>query len=154
MPLTIMWIEKSPRELAGELRARRLAASLCGLALACLLCVAVIPHPGFSVSNGVQIGAALAAGVLLLAWGRRARCRRIRSSVRICQKCNMVKVDENQETCVCGGGLRPLCEMKWLDSPSSKADPPPGPSAENAISAAPPDLSRAAAIHPGSSYSS
>ena len=58
-----MWIEKSSRELAGELRARRLAAGLCGLALACLVCVAVITHPWAISSQSVRVrsGASLKA---------------------------------------------------------------------------------------------
>jgi hypothetical protein len=90
--------------------------------VACLMCVFGLPHAGSNLSTSNRIVGVLVAGVLLLTWYRRAHQRRIRSEVRVCAQCNLVKLMDYQETCLCGGKFSPLCELQWLEKPALTDD--------------------------------
>jgi hypothetical protein len=131
-----MWIKKSPKELTSETRARRLGAGFITLFVAFLLFVFGLPHARFHISIAARIAALLAAGVMLLAWYMRAQVRSLHSAVWICERCNVVKASKDQATCLCGGSLTPLSDMKWLEVSPFQKFPPLPPEPENAPRAA------------------
>ena len=131
-----MWIRKSPQELKKERRLRRLGAGFGALCLALLLFVFGLPHAGYHMPVGFRIVALMAAGVMLLAWHQRARWRRAQSTVWVCEECNVVSANKEPATCACGGKLRSLSEMKWLEMPPSQEFPGTPPEAQNALSVA------------------
>lgn len=108
-----MWIRKSPQELTREHRARGLLAGLCAPVAAILILTCGIPYAGFNVATSVRIAGLLAAGILLLAWRRAARRWRVRSGLWVCETCNLATVNQTTPTCVCGGILTPIPQMKW-----------------------------------------
>jgi hypothetical protein len=117
-----MWIKKSNQELKGELRARRVAAGLCALTATFLVCVFGLSQAGFIFATGGRLLAVLVAGAMLLVWYRNAHKRRLRSNVRVCEQCNLVKLQDRQEACICGGRFASMCEMKWLEKPALTDD--------------------------------
>jgi hypothetical protein len=130
-----MWIKKSPEEVRGDLRARRLSAGLGVVCVAFVLFVFGLPHVGFHVPASARIAAILTTGIILLAVHQRAHWRDLHSSVWVCEQCNAVRANKDQATCVCGGRLTPLCEMNWLETPFREI-PAPVPNAENALPSA------------------
>jgi hypothetical protein len=129
-----MWIKKSPQELKSDLYARRLDAGLCVLAVTTLLYLFGIPHAALSVPTSARIVAVLAAGILFLAWHRRARWNQIRSGVWVCEQCNLVKVNHLPGPCICGGTVTPLPQMKWLEVAPCTADRPSEAEMKSAVS--------------------
>jgi hypothetical protein len=112
-----MWTRKSSQELSHEQRASYAHAGLGAITVVFLACIIGIPHAGFKAPTSVRVVAMFAEGVLLLAWRERARWRRKRSGVVICEQCNRIMASKTRGTCVCGGTLTPMLKMKWLDLP-------------------------------------
>src|SRR5580658_9282973 len=115
--LSSMWIRKSQQELMSERRKGRLVAGFGVLCAALLLFVFGFPHAGFHIPIGVRIAALLAGGVMVVAWYQRAHWRRVQSAVWVCEQCNVVNANKDQAECACGGKLKSLNEMKWLELP-------------------------------------
>jgi hypothetical protein len=127
-----MWIKKSDRELTSEQRTRLLAVGLCSLTVTCLVYVFGFPHAGFKLPTSLRIFGVLVAGVLLLAWRWRAQRRHLLSNVCVCAQCHLVKINDQRETCACGGKFTPMSELNWLNPPAPKNDRAPLPDPENA----------------------
>jgi len=131
-----MWIRKTQQEMMNERRVRLLGTGLCVAVVASLLILFGLPHAGFHISIGFRIVALLAAGIMLLAWYRRAHWRRVQSSVCVCEECGVVNANKQQATCACGGTLRSLNEMNWLEMPPSEEFPCPPLNGQHALRAA------------------
>jgi hypothetical protein len=129
-----MWIRKSQQELMSERRKRLLGACIGAVCAGLLLFVFGLPHAGFHFPIGFRIAAMLAAGVMFLAWFHRARGRRVQLAVWVCEQCNVVNANKDQATCACGGKLKSLHEMKWLERPPSREFPGNSPETEDALS--------------------
>jgi hypothetical protein len=117
-----MWIKKSANEVRADRDATRRRHLLAGLGVLLLLYAIVSSRPGWSLPPAIRIPAALFAGFLLLAWYQRARWKRVRSTVQICDRCNKVNSSDGKGECVCGGKFTPLASMKWVDSPVYQTD--------------------------------
>jgi hypothetical protein len=130
-----MWIKKSAQELTSERRARRLVAGLCALTVMCLVYGLSFLRAGFNFSSKARIVLALAAGALVLAWRWRSHKRRIRSDVWVCAQCHLVKLNDHQQDCLCGGKFTPMHELRWLEKARRSTNQSPDPSQENAVCA-------------------
>jgi hypothetical protein len=119
-----MWIKKSPQELGSDLRLRILACGLGALAVLLLSYVTVVPHSIYDLSVKARIASALAACLSLAVLIRGLRARRVRSQVSICSQCNLVTINQEQHQCPCGGSLASLRDMKWVETTSSRTEPP------------------------------
>lgn len=117
-----MWIQKSAKELKAERRSRFAASVLYGTTVIFLVALFTLPHAGFNIPAYVRILGMLAVGILLLAWYSRAHWSHLRSGIVICEQCNLVKVNQAEGKCACGGTLLPLPKMKWAEEwPSTTA---------------------------------
>jgi hypothetical protein len=128
-----MWIRKSQQEMMKEQRVRRFGAGLGVICGALLLFVFGLPHAGFHIPLALRIVALLTSGVIFLAWYQRAHWRRAQSSVWVCDRCNVVNSKKDDAKCACGGQLRSLNEMKWLEVAPSQEFPSTPPDTQNAL---------------------
>ena len=122
-----MWRRKTNTEIRVEKRTgQRRNILLTILASALVLCAAsssagrkgwsvaglAVPVPRFvsDAFRGLAIaGLAVGIGFRVRRWGYH------KEGVKICQKCNRVKLDDGGIRCDCGGRLFALAEMRWMD---------------------------------------
>ncbi len=128
-----MWTKRTSQELADELLVRRAAMGASTLLLAFLIFVAAMPGKVLNIMPSARIVAAVFAGALLLGWRWKAQERRARSSAMHCEQCHSLKINQPESTCVCGGKLTPLREMKWIEAPAPESIPSPAPAPQETV---------------------
>jgi hypothetical protein len=60
---------------------------------------------------------ALVATLVLAFWWQLARSRPGNSTILVCENCNLVKLNDGQTKCRCGGDCFDLDEMIWVENP-------------------------------------
>ncbi len=119
--LCFMWIRKLPVEVSSENRSRLLRSTGLDVLLGLGLWYGLVRLSEFfglsyraSVSGFVACG--LVAVILPASWLASRRARHRRESTMVCDRCNALKVADDQLACNCGGQYLVLSEMKWINA--------------------------------------
>jgi hypothetical protein len=116
-----MWIRKLPVEVSTENRSRLLRSTGLDVLLGMSLWYGLVRLSEFfglsypaSVSNYVACG--VIAIILPASWLASRRARLKREGTMVCDRCNALKVADDQLQCNCGGQYLALPEMKWINA--------------------------------------
>jgi len=108
-------------EVSSEKRARLLRNTSLDILLGMTLWYALVRLSAFfglshyAVASGA-VACGLAAVILPASWYASRKARRKREGTMVCDRCNALKVTDDQPACSCGGQYLVLPEMKWINA--------------------------------------